>query len=135
MYAPPEWIRCSRYHAGPATVWSLGILLFDMVQGDIPFEKDEEICGAELRYRKDSVSAEVKDLIRACLRIRPKDRIQLEDILRHPWMTAVRHAAVVVDEDDDTMKTSSATVREEAAAAALTFGHDHTSSTSSQESM
>ena len=54
MYAPPEWIRCNRYRAAPLTVWSLGILLFDMVQGDIPFEKDKEICSAELRYRKAS---------------------------------------------------------------------------------
>jgi serine/threonine protein kinase len=55
LYAPTEWICCARYQAGPATFWSLGILLFDRVQGDIPFEKDKEICSAELRYRKDSV--------------------------------------------------------------------------------
>jgi serine/threonine protein kinase len=123
VYAPPEWIRCARYHADPATVWSLGILLFDMVQGDIPFEKDEEICSAELRYRKDSVSAEVKDLIRACLRIRPKDRIQLEDILRHPWMASIGAAGTAV---------SGAAVNN---GPSFTFGHEHTSSTSSQESV
>ncbi len=87
LYVPTEWICCARYQAGPATFWSLGILLFDRVQGDIPFEKDKEICSAELRYRKDSVLDEVKDLIGSCLRIRPKDRISFEDILRHPWMT------------------------------------------------
>jgi serine/threonine protein kinase len=140
VYAPPEWIRCARYQAGPATVWSLGILLFDMVQGDIPFEKDEEICSAELRYRKDSVSAEVKDLIRSCLRIRPKDRISLEDILRHPWMTSCsRHSVVLGDNEDEIMVSSSSletvTTEDAATASSFCFGHEHTSSSSSQDSL
>lgn len=41
-----------QFHAVPATVWSLGILLFDMVFGDIPFEHDEQIVEAKPVYRK-----------------------------------------------------------------------------------
>lgn len=89
VYSPPEWIRHQRYHANPATVWSLGILLFDMVTGDIPFEKDSEICAAKLTYRKD-VSDECKDLIQSCLCVCPESRIELNAMLNHPWMTKTK---------------------------------------------
>jgi len=52
VYSPPEWITTRQFLAVPATVWSLGILLFDMVLGDIPFEHDEQIVEAMPVYRR-----------------------------------------------------------------------------------
>ena len=83
VYAPPEWIQHARYNGKEATVWSLGIFLFDMVCGDIPFETDNQ--DADLTFHA-KLSPECQDLIRKCLRIAPERRPSLEVILKHPWL-------------------------------------------------
>ena len=52
VYSPPEWVTGHRYSAVPAAVWSLGILLYDMVCGDIPFQTDDQIVEANPTFHK-----------------------------------------------------------------------------------
>ena len=75
-----------KYYGEKLTVWSLGILLYDLVCGDIPFESDESICSGQLHFIK-KVSHQCKDLIRACLTVCPWERIGLGQILSHAWMS------------------------------------------------
>ncbi|KAL6485791.1 hypothetical protein MHYP_G00051830 [Metynnis hypsauchen] len=54
-YCPPEFLLEGRRHAGPATVWSLGVLIFRMVCGYLPFASDDDTIGGGLHF-KDGLS-------------------------------------------------------------------------------
>ena len=84
VYAPPEWVEDKMYKAEDITVWELGILLFDMVCGNVPFLGDREIVEGKLEWVTE-VSKELRDLIEGCLKHDPRERMALMDILKHPW--------------------------------------------------
>ena len=84
--SPPEWINCRVYTAEGLTVWSLGILLYNMLCGDIPFESDQEISAGRLVWMKQlKLSSQVKDLILGCLTVDPSKRMTLCEVQNHPW--------------------------------------------------
>merc|ERR1712223_1111590 len=88
VYSPPEWIESKFYSASGLNVWSLGVLLYNLLTGDVPFKTDSAILEAQVRFPSTvTLSDSVQDLIRNCLTPSMKDRIKLQDILNHQWLS------------------------------------------------
>merc|ERR1712107_793044 len=69
------------------TIWSLGVLLYDMVCGDVPFECDAQISKAHLTWFPQlKLSEEVKSLISGCLKVNPHQRLNIHQVAAHPWL-------------------------------------------------
>ena len=90
-YLAPEIIANQGYDGFYVDLWSLGVLLYAMVIGAVPFRAgtlaDLHKVILKGKYAlPDWVSAGVKDLIDALLQLVPQKRLSLEGILRHPWL-------------------------------------------------
>ena len=95
VYAPPEWIQSGQYTGPGLTVWSLGVLLYDMLYGDIPFQADQEICASDLVWHHSvNVSHEARQLVASCLDRDAEARPSLEEVRQHPWLSSAVSSAV-----------------------------------------
>uniref|UniRef100_A0A8C1JNM9 non-specific serine/threonine protein kinase n=1 Tax=Cyprinus carpio TaxID=7962 RepID=A0A8C1JNM9_CYPCA len=88
MFCPPEFDVDGRYHAKPATVWSLGFLLFVMLYGYYPDDKDLHRI-SENDWSEPDLSQECCRMICDCLQPDPQRRLILEEMQLHDWFTVM----------------------------------------------
>ncbi|ETN13661.1 CAMK/CAMKL/AMPK protein kinase [Phytophthora nicotianae INRA-310] len=94
-YAAPEMIQGRLYRGPIADMWSLGVVLFAMVCGFLPFEDSntnmlyKKILSANYKM-PTFLSASVQDLIRRILETDPDKRYTVDKILQHPWLAGVQ---------------------------------------------
>ncbi|XP_059346990.1 serine/threonine-protein kinase pim-1-like [Ammospiza nelsoni] len=85
-YSPPEWTHFGWYYGKPATIWSLVILLHQMVCREHPFRRGQNISWDHQLSLPQRLSQECQDLIRRCLSMLDLERPSLEELFCHPWM-------------------------------------------------
>ncbi|XP_061582050.1 serine/threonine-protein kinase pim-1-like [Cololabis saira] len=84
-FTPPEFYRCGGYEAGPTTVWQLGALLYEMLDGLHQFTTTKFIRN-KIRFSSE-LSRGCLDLLNLCLAVDPSERATLEQLQRHPCLT------------------------------------------------
>lgn len=89
-YAAPEVIIGKPYNKA-ADIWSLGVILYRMVTGHLPFEEPDvksilmKIVSYDPAY-PPTLSASLIDLLRKMLCRNPSKRITVKEIMEHPWV-------------------------------------------------
>ena len=90
-YAAPEMIKNKPYNAKKVDIWSLGITLYVMLCGHLPFEDKnslklfKKILSFKLDYNGEDMDEITKNLLDKMLCKDFQKRIDIKDIIKHPF--------------------------------------------------
>ncbi|XP_066559988.1 MAP/microtubule affinity-regulating kinase 4 isoform X2 [Amia ocellicauda] len=92
-YAAPELFQGKKYDGPEVDIWSLGVILYTLVSGSLPFDGQnlKELRERVLRgkYRVPFyMSTDCESILRRFLVLNPSKRCTLEQIMKDKWMNA-----------------------------------------------
>jgi serine/threonine protein kinase len=90
-FAAPELLNAQEYVGPEVDVWSLGVILYVLVCGKVPFDDPSvpmlhyKIKRGHPRY-PDYLSASCRELLGSMLTVDPLKRVKMKDLSMHPWV-------------------------------------------------
>ncbi|EAL66507.1 hypothetical protein DDB_G0281895 [Dictyostelium discoideum AX4] len=90
LYAAPEILKAEKYLGPPVDIWSLGVIMYAVLCGNLPWEGDSQ---AEISFNSvhgnyedpTHLSAEAVHILRRMIVPNPKDRATIQELKNHPW--------------------------------------------------
>lgn len=92
-YCAPEVLDRKRsYNGYTADIWSLGVVLYALLYGQMPFTSEDfremkTAANLSLCFPKSKVSDAAQDLLRQMLRLDPSQRISMKQMALHDWLS------------------------------------------------
>ncbi|CAO1636623.1 unnamed protein product [Sympodiomycopsis kandeliae] len=110
-YAAPEMLAGKKYTGEEVDIWSLGIILYALLCGSLPFDDDDEsVMKAKILKGEFELppylSEEARDLVSGILKLDPTQRLSIRGILAHPWFSKVMVATPMSTVEEGSMDTS-----------------------------
>lgn len=82
-YMAPEIENQDKYFGDKADVWSLGIVIYVLLNGFMPFKENDT---KKDTYKKRDMNKVALDFLSKMLVVLPHDRWSMVDLLKHPWL-------------------------------------------------
>ncbi|CCE63999.1 hypothetical protein TPHA_0G01630 [Tetrapisispora phaffii CBS 4417] len=92
VYMAPELLRRDTYDGFKIDIWSLGVILYTLINGSMPFDEEDEtrtewkIINEEPDYNEKIFNANSIELIKSLLIKDPKKRPSMTEILKHKFL-------------------------------------------------
>lgn len=84
-FASPEILMCKPYRAEPAEIWALGVLMYTILFGEVPFTSPSMAIAGRFATPKIKVSSKCMHLLSFMLQRNPEKRPSIHQVLTHPW--------------------------------------------------